>query len=40
MRASRERVNRKKDLQVFKRTAAKTRAINVGSSPMRGGIRL
>lgn len=34
------KVNKYKDARHFHNTAVKTKAINVGSRPMRGGIRL
>ena len=40
MRIARTRVRRGKDKAIFRRTANSTRAANIGSSPMRGGIRL
>lgn len=32
--------NRKKDARVFRRTAVKSKKININPRPMRGGIRL
>lgn len=32
--------NRKKDASVFRRTAVKSKKININPRPMRGGIRL
>lgn len=29
-----------RDLRIFRRTAAKTKAINLGAITMRGGVRL
>lgn len=36
----REQMNRKVDRQVFKRTAASTKKINLQQVSMRGGIKL
>ena len=36
----RYRVPRRPDRKIFKRTASKTKAINVSPRSMRGGIRL
>lgn len=30
----------RRDLRIFRRTAAKTKAINLGAITMRGGVRL
>lgn len=38
--AKREPVVPSKDKKVFTHTAKKTKKINLGQSPMRGGIRL
>lgn len=35
----RKRVNPRKDRKIFKKTASKTKAVNLGYSMMRGGIR-
>lgn len=32
--------NRETDREIFKRTAASTKKININPKPMRGGIRL
>lgn len=32
--------SRKTDRKVFRRTAAKSKKVNINPSPMRGGIRL
>lgn len=37
---ARKRVNKRKDQRIFKKTANKTKAINVNPKIMRGGIRL
>lgn len=36
----RTRTTKRKDKQIFKQTAQKTKKINTGSVVMRGGIRL
>lgn len=36
----RKHLKPKKDKSTFKRTAEKTKAINISPKPMRGGIRL
>ena len=36
----REHVDKKKDQKIFTNTASKMKSINLGKSPMRGGIRL
>lgn len=38
--ASRKKVRPRKDKSVFRRTAAKSKKINVDPVPFRGGIRL
>lgn len=38
--AKRENVTPGKDKKIFTHTAKKTKKINLGQSPMRGGIRL
>lgn len=38
--AKRTDVNAAKDKKIFTHTAKKTKKINLGQSPMRGGIRL
>lgn len=38
--AKRSKVRKSKDAKIFNRTAKKTKAINLGSGAMRGGIRL
>lgn len=38
--AKRMKTHRKKDKSVFKKTANKTKTINIKGAPMRGGIRL
>lgn len=40
MAKSRVPVRKVKDKRVFSHTASKTKKINLGQSPMRGGIRL
>ena len=40
MSKSRTPVKRVKDKRVFSNTASKTKKVNIGHSPMRGGIRL
>lgn len=40
MAKSRVPVRKVKDRKVFSHTASKTKKINLGQSPMRGGIRL
>lgn len=37
---ARKLVNKRKDQRIFKKTAKKTKAINVNPKTMRGGIRL
>lgn len=37
---SRKKMPRRKDQKVFRRTAAKSKEINVNPKSMRGGIRL
>lgn len=37
---ARRKMRARKDRKVFKRTAAKSKKINVDPVPMRGGIRL
>lgn len=37
---SRRKVRKKVDRKIFRRTAAKSKKINIDPSPMRGGIRL
>lgn len=32
--------NRKKDAKIFRRTAVKSKKININPIPMRGGIRM
>lgn len=36
----RRRTNRRKDAKFFKRTAAKSKKVNLGDFVMRGGIRM
>lgn len=36
----RTKVKRRKDRKIFRRTAAKTKTINIKPTGMRGGIRL
>lgn len=38
--ARRHKTNRKVDQRIFRKTASKTKAINLGIKTMRGGIRL
>lgn len=38
--AKRKKMPKRKDKQIFKRTAVATRKINLSPSAMRGGIRL
>lgn len=40
MSKSRSPVRKVKDKRIFSHTASKTKKINLGHSPMRGGIRL
>lgn len=37
---ARKIVSKKTDKKVFRRTAAKSKKVNINPSPMRGGIRL
>lgn len=37
---SRKRMRKKADKKVFRRTAVKSKKINIDPRPMRGGIRL
>ena len=36
---AREEMNRNKDRSIFRRTAVKTKKVNLGTNMMRGGIR-
>lgn len=36
----RSKVNKSKDRNYFRTTAAKTKVMNIAGNPMRGGIRL
>lgn len=36
----RSKVHKSKDARIYNKTAKKTKAINLGSGAMRGGIRL
>jgi hypothetical protein len=38
--AKRSRVRKSKDAKIYNKTARKTKAINLGTGAMRGGIRL
>lgn len=38
--AKRSKVRKSKDAKIYNKTAKKTKAINLGSGAMRGGIRL
>lgn len=40
MKYNRKPANKKRDKRKFSRTAAKTHIKNIGTRPMRGGIRL
>ena len=37
---ARKMMKREKDQKVFRRTAAKSKKVNVNPAPLRGGIRL
>lgn len=38
--SKRSKVRKSKDAKIYNKTAKKTKAINLGSGAMRGGIRL
>ena len=38
--AKRSKTKHRKDAKIYNKTAKKTKAINISTKPMRGGIRL